>query len=77
MDILHLVTSNNTIINTNSKQTIEYNTSTIRSILSIPQIHIFQRNHIAIHTFGTLGLFLTTLRLYSLKLVFTSSLSEI
>ena len=53
MDVLHLVTSNNTIINTNNKQTIEYNISTIQSILSIPHIHVFQRNHIAIHTFGT------------------------
>ena len=55
MDVLHLVTSNNTIINTNNKQIIKYNTSTIRSILSIPCIHVFQGNHIAIHTFGTLG----------------------
>ena len=54
MDILHLVTSNNTIISTNSKQTIEYNISTIRSILSISDIRVFQRrNHIAICTFGT------------------------
>ena len=77
MDVLHLVTSNNTIININSKQAIEYNISTIRSILSIPHIHVFQRIHIAICTFGTLGSFLTTLRLYSPKLVFIPSLSEI
>ena len=76
MDVLHLVTSNNTIININSKQTIEYSISTIQSILSIPHIHIFQGSHMAIPTFGTLGSFLTALNLYFLKLVFTSSLSE-
>ena len=76
MDVLHLVTSNNTIINTNSKQTIKYSISTIRSILSIPHIHIFQGSHMTIHTFGTLGSFLTTLNLYFLNLVFTLSLSE-
>ena len=80
MDILHLVTSNNTIININSKQAIKYNINTIQSILSIPHIHIFQRIHIAIHIFGllaTLRPLLTTLRLYSLKLAFIPSLSEI
>ena len=46
MDILHLIISNNTIININSKQTIEYSISTIQSILSIPHIHIFQGSHI-------------------------------
>ena len=65
MDVLHLVTSNNTIININSKQAIEYNINTIRSIL-----------HIAIHIFGTLRPLLTTLRLYSLKLAFIPLLSE-
>ena len=75
MDVLHLVISNNTIININSKQDIEYNISTIQSILSIPYIHVFQRIYIAIHTFGTLRPFLTTLKLYSLKLVFIPSLS--
>ena len=75
MDILHLVVSNNTIININSKEAIEYNISTILSILSIPHIHVFQRSYIVIRTFGTLGSFLTTLRLYSLKLVFIPSLS--
>ena len=53
MDVLHLVTLNNTIMNINSKQITEYSISTIQSILSIPCIHIFQGNHIAIHTFGT------------------------
>ena len=78
MNVLHLVTSNNTIINTNIKQTIEYNINTTQSILSIPHIHVFsKKNHIAIHTFGTLGLFLTILRLYFLKLAFTLSLSGI
>ena len=67
MEVLHLVTSKNTIININSKQAIKYNISTIQLILSIPHIHVFQRSHIAIHTFGILGSFLTTLRLYSLK----------
>ena len=51
----HLVTSNNTIMNINSKQITEYSISTTRSILSIPFIHIFQGNHIAVHTFDTLG----------------------
>ena len=55
MDVLHLVTSNNTIINIINKQIIKYNISTIRSILSIPFIHIFQGNHVAIHTFDILG----------------------
>ena len=54
MDVLHLVISNNTIININSKHDIKYNMSTIRSILSIPHIHAFQRIYIVIHTFGTL-----------------------
>ena len=53
MDVLHLVISNNTIINMNSKQGIEYNISTIRSILSIPHIHVFLRIYIVIHTFST------------------------
>ena len=75
MDVLHLVTSNNTIININSKKAIEYNINTIQSILSIPHIHVFQRIHIAVHTFGTLGSFLTTLGLYSLKVVFIPLLS--
>ena len=75
MDILHLVTSNNTIININSKQTIEYNINTTKSILSIPHIHVFQRIHIMIHILGTLSPPLTTLRLYSLKLAFILSLS--
>ena len=74
MDVLHLVISNNTIININSKQDIEYNISTIRSILSIPHIHAFQRISIVICTFGTLRPFLTILRLYYLKLVFIQSL---
>ena len=77
MDVLHLVISNNTIININSKQDIKYNISTIQSILSIPHIHVFQKICIMIHTFGTLRPFLTTLRLYSLKLVFIPSLSYI
>ena len=77
MDVLHLVTSNNTIININSKQSIEYNINTIQSILSIPHIHVFQRIHVAIHIFGTLRQLLTTLRLYSLKLASILSLSEI
>ena len=38
MDVLHLVTSNNTIININNKQIAEYNISTTQSILSIPYI---------------------------------------
>ena len=76
MDVLHLVTSNNTIININSKQTIEYNISNIQSILSIPHIHIFQGSHMTIHTFGTLGSFLMALNLYFLNLEFTSSLIE-
>ena len=38
MDVLHLVTLNNTIINTVSKQIIEYNISTTQSILSISYI---------------------------------------
>ena len=75
MDVLHLVISNNTIININSKKVIKYNISTIQSILSIPHIHVFQRIYIVIHTFGTIRPFLTTLRLYSLKLVFIPSLS--
>ena len=70
MDVLHLVISNNTIININSKENIEYNISTIQSILSIPHIHVFQRIYIVIHTFSTLRPFLNILRLYSLKLVF-------
>ena len=41
MDVLHLVTSNNTIININNKQITEYSISTIWSILSIPYIPIF------------------------------------
>ena len=41
MDVLHLEISNNTIININSKQDIEYNISTTRSILSIPHIHTY------------------------------------
>ena len=78
MDILHLVTSNNTIININSKQTIEYNINTIQSILSIPHIHVFQRkSYDNSYFWHFIGLFLTTLRLYFLKLVFTLSLSEI
>ena len=75
MDVLHLVISNNTIINISSKQDIEYNTSTIQSILSIHHIHVFQRIHIVIHIFGTLRPLLTTLRLYSLKLAFIPLLS--
>ena len=75
MDVLHLVILKNTIININSKQDIEYNISTIQSTLSIPYIHVFQRIHIVIHTFGTLRPFLTTLRLYSLKLAFIPLLS--
>ena len=55
MDVLHLVTSKTTIININNKQITEYSISTIRSILYIPHIHIFQGNCIAICTFGTLG----------------------
>ena len=55
MDILHLVTSNNTIMNINSKQITEYSISTTQSILSIPCIHIFQGNGIAVCTFDTLG----------------------
>ena len=77
MDVLHLVTSNNTIININSKKAIEYNINTIQSILSIPHIHVFQRIHIVICIFGTLRPLLTTLRLYSLKLAFIPSLNEI
>ena len=76
MDVLHLVTSNNTIININSKQIIKYNISTIQSILSIPHIHIFQGSHMTIHTFGMLRSFLMALNLYFLNLEFTSSLSE-
>ena len=76
MHVLHLVISNNTIININSKQTIEYNISTIQSILSIPHICIFQGSHMTIHTFGMLGSFLTALNLYFLNLAFTSLLSE-
>ena len=53
MDVLHLVTLNNTIININSKQITEYSISTTQSILSIPYIHIFQGNGIAVHTLGT------------------------
>ena len=70
MDVLHLEISNNTIINTNSKQDIKYNISTIQSILSIPHIHAFQRISIVIHTFSTLRPLLTILKLYHLKLVF-------
>ena len=55
MDILHLVTSDNTIININNKQITEYSMSTIHSILSIPYIHIFQGTCIMICTFGTVG----------------------
>ena len=54
MDVLDLEISNNTIININSKQDIEYNINTIQSILSIPHIHAFQRIPIVIHTFSTL-----------------------
>ena len=70
MYVLHLEISNNTIININSKQDIEYNISTTQSILSIPHIHTFQRISIVIHTFSTLRPFLTILNLYHLKLVF-------
>ena len=77
MDILHLVTSNNTIININNKEIIEYNINTTQSILSIPYIHAFQRICIAICISGTLWPLLTTLRLYFLKLVFISLLSQI
>ena len=59
MDVLHLEISNNTIININSKEDIEYNISTTRSILSIPHIHTFQRISIVICTFSTLRPFLT------------------
>ena len=55
MDVLHLVTLNNTIMNINSKQITEYSISITQSILSIPCIHIFQGNHIVVHTFDTLG----------------------
>ena len=74
MDVLHLEISNNTIININSKQAIEYNINTIQSIMSIPHIHAFQRIPIVIHTFSTLRPFLTILKLYHLKLVFIQSL---
>ena len=74
MDVLHLEISNNTIININSKQDIEYNINTIRSILSILHIHAFQRIPIVIHTFCTLRPFLTILKLYHLRLVFIQSL---
>ena len=42
MDVLHLVTLDNTIININSKQITEYIISTTWSILSIPYICIFK-----------------------------------
>ena len=42
MDVLHLVTLNNTIININSNQITEYSIITTQSILSIPYIHIFK-----------------------------------
>ena len=74
MDVLHLEISNNTIININSKQDIEYNISTTQSILSIPHIHTFQRISIVIHTFSTLRPFLTILKLYHPKLMFIQSL---
>ena len=70
MDVLHLEISNNTIININSKQNIEYNISTIQSILSMSHIHSFQRIFIVIHTFSTLRPFLTILKLFHLRLVF-------
>ena len=38
MDVLHLVTSNNTIMNISNKQIAEYSISTTQSILSIPYI---------------------------------------
>ena len=75
MDVLHLVTSNNTIININNKQITEYSISTIQSTLSIPCIHILQGNCIAIHTFGTLGQILTYLGPFSLILAFILLLS--
>ena len=52
MDVLHLVTLNNTIINTVSKQIIEYNISTY-PVNSVHFLYSIQGNSIAIHTLGT------------------------